>query len=87
MDVKVHGMLYSAQTFEYLVWALESASPASCKTPATSIDSICPNKHPRNKHKFLKKKKKKKIKLPTNHIVLSWAMYREPRATRGRLGT
>ena len=55
----MHGMLYSAQTFEYLVRALESASPASCKTPATSIDSICPNKHPRRNRKFWKKKKKK----------------------------
>ena len=26
-----------------LVWALESASPASCKTPAIFIDSIRPN--------------------------------------------
>ena len=26
-----------------LVWALESASPASCKTPVTFIDSIRPN--------------------------------------------
>ena len=31
--------------------ALESASPASCKTPATSIDSICPNNQPGKKTK------------------------------------
>ena len=31
--------------------ALESASPASCKTPATSIDSIWPNNQPRRNKK------------------------------------
>ena len=41
--------------------ALESASPASCKTPATSTDSIHPNNCPRSK----KKKKKEK-----DHIIL-----------------
>ena len=35
-------MKYSTFTWN-LVWALESASPASVKTPATFIDSICPN--------------------------------------------
>ena len=33
-------MKYSTYTWD-LVQALESASPASCKTPATFIDSIC----------------------------------------------
>ena len=43
----------------------ESASPASCKTPATFIDSICQNdklekgKEPRNENQ-----------LPTNCIIL-----------------
>ena len=46
--------------------ALESASPASCKTPATSIDSIHPNNCPRSK----KKKEKKKDQLSANHIIL-----------------
>ena len=34
-----------------LVRAFESASPASCKTPATFIDSIRPNNHPEKKTK------------------------------------
>ena len=42
MDMEVYGMLYSTHTWD-LVWAIKSASPASCKTPATSTDSICPN--------------------------------------------
>ena len=29
----------------------------------------------------------KGIKLPTNHIVLRWPIYTEPRAKRCRLGT
>ena len=46
-------MKYSIYTWD-LVWALESASPASSKTPATFSDSIRPNnsseksKEPRN---------------------------------------
>ena len=35
-------MKYSTYTWD-LVWALESASPVSCKTPATFIDSIRPS--------------------------------------------
>ena len=35
-------MKYSTYTWD-LVQALESASLAFCKTPASSIDSICPN--------------------------------------------
>ena len=39
MDVEMQGiMLYSTHTLD-LVQVLESASPASCKTAATSIDS------------------------------------------------
>ena len=37
-------MIYSTYTWD-LVQALESAFLASCKTPATSIDSICSNNH------------------------------------------
>ena len=37
-------MIYSTYTWD-LVQALESALLASCKTPATSIDSICSNNH------------------------------------------
>ena len=39
MDVEVKGMLYLTHTWD-LVRALESASLASSKTPATSIESI-----------------------------------------------
>ena len=35
-------MKYSTYTGN-LMWAVESASPASCKTPAKFIDFICPN--------------------------------------------
>ena len=38
-------MKYSTYTWE-LVRALESVSPASCKTPATFTDSIRPNNKP-----------------------------------------
>ena len=57
-------MLYSTHTWD-LVQALESASPASCKTAATSVASIRPNNHTRRNKRF-----RKKTKLPTNHIVL-----------------
>ena len=40
----VRNDVNSTHTWD-LVRALESASPASCKTPATSIDSIRPNNH------------------------------------------
>ena len=39
-------MIYSTYTLD-LVQALESTSPASCKTPNTSTDSIHPNNCPR----------------------------------------
>ena len=45
-DVKVEGMMkYKTYTWD-LVHALESAFPASCKTPATSIESIRPISQP-----------------------------------------
>ena len=47
-------MLYSTHTWD-LVRALESTSPASCKTPAASVDSIRPNNHPRRNKRFWKK--------------------------------
>ena len=65
-----------------LVRALESASPASCKTPATYIDSICPNSQPGKN-----KEPRNEIQLSANRIVLPWPTYTEPRAKRGRLGT
>ena len=43
-------MKQSTYTWD-LVRALESASPASCKTPATLLDSICPNTQPGKKTK------------------------------------
>ena len=48
-----------------LVRALESVSPASCKTPATFIDSICPNNQPGKN-----KESRDEIQLSTNRIVL-----------------
>ena len=65
-----------------LVRALESASHASCKTPATFIDSIRPNNQPGKN-----KKSRNEIELSVNCIVLPWPTYTEPRAKRGRLGT
>ena len=46
----VRNDIYSTHTWD-LVQVLESASPASCKTPATSIDSIHRNNHPRRNKK------------------------------------
>ena len=47
IDVEVSGMTkYSTYTW-HLIQALESASPASCKTPATSIDFVHLNNQPR----------------------------------------
>ena len=63
--------------------ALESASPASCKTPATFIDSIRPNNQPGKKSK----ESRNEIQLPINRIVLPWPTYTKPRAKRGKLGT
>ena len=60
--------------------ALESASPPSCKTPATFNH---PPKHIARKNK----EPRNEIQLPTNHIVVPWSTYTEPKAKRGRLGT
>ena len=49
------------------------ASPASCKTPVTFIDSICPNNHPEINE------------LPANGIKLHWPTYTEPRVKKGTL--
>ena len=65
-----------------LVRALESASPASCKTPATFIDSIRPNNQPGKN-----KESRNEIQLSANRIVLPWSTYTESRAKRARLGT
>ena len=74
-------MKYSTYTWD-MVLAPESASPASCKTPPTFINSIRTNKEP-EKHK----EPRNDIQLLANRVVLPWPMYTEPRAKRGRLGT
>ena len=54
-------MLYSTHTWE-LVQALDSASPASCKAPATTTDFISRNNHlPRNRKIVNKDQTPKKI--------------------------
>ena len=65
-----------------MVPALESASPGSCKTQPTFIESICPNNYPEKS-----KDPKNAIQLPTNFIALPWPTYTELRTKRGRLGT
>ena len=61
---------------------LESASPASCKTPATFIDSTHPNNQaPKNKES------RQEVQLPANWFVLPWPTHKEPRAKRDTLGT
>ena len=74
-------MMKSTYTWD-LVPALESASPASCKTPATFIDSICPNNQPGKN-----KESRNEIQLSANRIVLPWPTYTGSKAKRGRLGT
>ena len=74
-------MKYSAYTWN-LVQALESASTASCKTPATFIDFIRPDNQPEKS-----KEPRNQIQLAANRIVLLWSTHTEPRAKRGRLGT
>ena len=50
IDMELQAMMiYWVCTWD-LVEALQSASPASCKTPATSTNSICPNNHQRRKN-------------------------------------
>ena len=51
MDLEVQGMMLNSTHTWDLVQALESASPASGKTPVTSIDFIDPNNHPRRNRK------------------------------------
>ena len=60
---------------------LESASPASCKTPATFIDSI----HPNNQQ-GKNKESRNEIQLPTNRIVLPCPTYTKAKAKRGTHG-
>ena len=74
-------MKYSTYSWD-LVRALESASPASCKTPATFIDSTRPNSQPGKN-----KESRNETQLSANCIVLPWPTYTEPRAKIGRLGT
>ena len=74
-------MKYSTYTWD-LVQALESASPASCKTAAAFIDSIRPSNQPEKS-----KERRNEIQLPINHILLPWSTYTELRAKRGRLET
>ena len=62
-------MKQSTYTWD-LVRALESASPASCKTPATFIDSIRPNNQPGKN-----KESRNEIQLSANRIVLPWPTY------------
>ena len=52
-----------------LVQALESASPASCKTPSTFINSICSNNQPGKI-----KESRNEIQLSTNRIVLAYCL-------------
>ena len=56
----VRNDVNSTHTWD-LVQALESASPASCKTPAKSIDSIRPNNHLRRNKKSEKRSNTQQI--------------------------
>ena len=73
-------MKYSTYIWD-MVRALESASPASCKTPVTFIDSTCSNNEPEKS-----KESRNEIQLPTNRVVLPWSTHTEPKVKRGRLG-
>ena len=54
-----------------LVWSLESASPASCKVPATFIDSIRQNNQPGKSKGSIND-----IQFPDpNCIVLPWSTH------------
>ena len=57
----VRNVLYSTHTWD-LLRALESVSPASCKTPATSIDSIRPNNHLRRNKNLERRSSSQQIK-------------------------
>ena len=74
-------MIYSTYMWD-LALAMDSASPASCKTPTTPVSSICPNNRPTTNKKNLKNDQ-----LPNDHIVLACPTYRKHRAKRGRLET
>ena len=74
-------MKYLNYTWD-LLQALESASPDSCKTPATFIDSIRPNNLPEKS-----KEPRNEIQLLRNHIILPWPRNTKPRAKRWILGT
>ena len=78
---RVRMMKYSTYTWD-LVRAIQSAFPASCKTPATLINSICPYNSPEKR-----KEPRNEIQLPANPIVLPWPTYTDPRAKRGGCGT
>ena len=70
--MEVYGIMkYSTCTWD-LVWALESAFPASCKTPAAFIDFFRPKNEPE-----ISKEPRKQIQLPTNRIVLPCCTYTE----------
>ena len=56
-----------------MVQVLQSASPASCKTPSTFIDSIRPDNQLRKN-----KESKIEIQLPTNCIILPWPSTQNP---------
>ena len=56
-----------------MVQVLQSASPASCKTSSTFIDSIRPDNQLRKN-----KESKIEIQLPTNCIVLPWPSTQNP---------
>ena len=66
----------SAYTCDIML-PLDSAFPASFKTPTPSIDSIRPNNQPTKS-----KKSYKTIKLLTNCIKLIWSTYTELRAEK-----
>ena len=72
-------MKYSVYTWD-LVQALDSVSPASCKTLVTFIDSIAQTTNQK------RKEPRNAIQVPTNHIILPCPTYTEPRAKRDRLG-
>ena len=73
-------MKYLTYTW-YLVQTFKSASPAYCKTPATSFDFVWPIDQPgRNKKPYRQIKYK-------NCIALLQPIDTEPRIRRGRLGT
>ena len=59
-------MKYSTYTWD-LMRAPESASPASCKTPAICIDFICQNNQPGKS-----KKSRNEVQFPTYCTVLSY---------------